>query len=691
MARPSCRKHRLHTPQAPSARPLACPVLRLALLLLLLPCVLPLSADAPGGPLTGFCPDGKVPRTDTPIYNGPSPASVVHDYRVEFRQLDAHRGEAHFVRSVTVHSPYGADAARFAVVSSRFIHLKDFKGTVHDAGGKQLARLRRSDLREATLNDGLASDDRLHYYEGPRGSFPFTVRYEWTCTYDNGLLRYPDFRPQDDIRQAVEHASYTLTLPASVRLLYRSRGLAAHPEETADAGAGTRTYRWQADDLPAAVPREDTVWEPPTVQAQPADFVCEGYEGQQDTWEHFGQWLYRLTEGRDRLTADEAATVHRLTDGLSTPEAKAHALYDYLAEHTRYVSIQLGIGGWQPMTAEQVCRTKFGDCKALTNYLKALLAEAGVPSVYTVISTRKARIDDYPGIGQMDHVVLGVPCPTDTLWLECTAARLPFGYRHRLIAGHDALLVTPEGGRMVRLPDYDAEQQEQSVRARLQVGRDGMASGRVSLHNRLRFYEEALPLKDLKPTELAHRLTEGLACTMVRIDSVSRTEDDGPLPSLTIGYRLSARYARPVPPRLFLTLNPFRRADRLSRTRTLPDGSWELTESASYSDTLDVVLPAGSRCEALPPEVSGSHAFGSLSSVVSLSDGRLRIRQRLLLRKGVYPASERAAWEAFVRRIKEAYAGRIAILIENQSTTGPQPAHSGKTDPPDRAERQPAP
>ena len=247
--------------------------LLLALLLLLLPCFLPLSADAPGGPLPGFCPDGKVPRTDTPIYNGPSPASVVHDYRVEFRQLDAHRGEAHFVRSVTVHSPYGADAARFAVVSSRFIHLKDFKGTVHGAGGKQLARLRRSDLREATLNDGLASDDRLHYYEGPRGSFPFTVRYEWTCTYDNGLLHYPDFRPQDDIRQAVEHASYTLTLPASVRLLYRSRGLAAHPEESADADAGTRTYRWQADDLPAAVPREDTVWEPPTVQAQPADFV----------------------------------------------------------------------------------------------------------------------------------------------------------------------------------------------------------------------------------------------------------------------------------------------------------------------------------------------------------------------------------------------------------------------------------
>ena len=211
------------------------------------------------------------------------------------------------------------------------------------------------------------------------------------------------------------------------------------------------------------------------------------------------------------------------------------------------------------------------------------------------------------------------------------------------------------------------------------------------MHNRLRFYEEALPLKDLKPTELAHRLTEGLACTLVRIDSVSRTEDDGPLPSLTIGYRLSARYARPVSPRLFLTLNPFRRADRLSRTRTLPDGSWELTESASYSDTLDVVLPAGSRCEALPPEVSGSHAFGSLSSVVSLSDGRLRIRQRLLLRKGVYPASERAAWEPFVRRIKEAYAGRIAILIENQSTTGPQPAHPGKTDLPDRAERQPAP
>ena len=134
---------------------------------------------------------------------------------------------------------------------------------------------------------------------------------------------------------------------------------------------------------------------------------------------------------------------------------KIAAIYQYLASTTRYVSIQLGIGGLQPIAAADVNRTGFGDCKGLSNYMRAMLTELGIPSVYTVISTTNRRLlADFASANQNNHVILQVPLPNDTLWLECTNPTLPLGYVHHSIAGHDALLVGPNGGILCQLPTY---------------------------------------------------------------------------------------------------------------------------------------------------------------------------------------------------------------------------------------------
>ena len=104
--------------------------------------------------------------------------------------------------------------------------------------------------------------------------------------------------------------------------------------------------------------------------------------------------------------------LHGLTAHCSTDREKVKAIYDYLAKTTRYVSIQLGIGGLQPIAASDVCRTGFGDCKGLSNYTRAMLKEIGIPSTYTVISTTNERLlPDFSSANQMNHVILQVPLP----------------------------------------------------------------------------------------------------------------------------------------------------------------------------------------------------------------------------------------------------------------------------------------
>ena len=54
-----------------------------------------------------------------------------------------------------------------------------------------------------------------------------------------------------------------------------------------------------------------------------------------------------------------------MTTGLDTRE-KIRVLYRYLQQNHRYISVQVGIGGMQPISASAVYTNGYGDCKGLS-------------------------------------------------------------------------------------------------------------------------------------------------------------------------------------------------------------------------------------------------------------------------------------------------------------------------------------
>ena len=383
--------------------------------------------------------------------------------------------EAHYdVRcQIRVNSSAGLEAAVFSEFTDEFKKLSSFSGSI-TSGGKVVQKLRKQDVITQLQTASLAEKTYLNLYE-PTAPYPFIVEYSYSLDYQKAIASFPSFSPVPDYDIPVRKATYTLSVPASIPIQYK-----ASQEPVRRSEKGREIYSWQMLNVPPT-PMESGMPEwmewAPYVYACPIKFEYVGTTGSQQTWKDIGQWNYDILPKDPVLPETLRQAVLSMISKCETDLDKVVSLYGYLREHTRYVSIQLGIGGYVPASPEEVARTGFGDCKALSFYMKQLLALAGISSDYAIVSTRrKDLLPDYASLGQMNHALLRVPLQQDTIWVECTNPSLPLGYCHSGIAGHEALLILPEGGELVRIGEPAMQDNGEASSIAVKLSSNGSAT-----------------------------------------------------------------------------------------------------------------------------------------------------------------------------------------------------------------------
>lgn len=196
----------------------------------------------------------------------------------------------------------------------------------------------------------------------------------------------------------------------------------------------------------------------PIVKLVPRDFNY-GVHGSADSWSSFGLWLDKLNDGTDQLTFQEKFTVEKLIDGVDNRNEIIKTLYHYLQDQTKYVNVAIDFGGLKSYPASYVCENKYGDCKALTTYLKAMLKSIGIVSYYTIIKAGENDTDmdiNLPS-QQFNHVILMVPSEKDTIWLENTSNALPFNYLGTFTQNRYALAINGAKSQLVRTPELSID------------------------------------------------------------------------------------------------------------------------------------------------------------------------------------------------------------------------------------------
>jgi hypothetical protein len=598
--------------------------------------------------------------------------AVVRSQEESFVVLSPGKASSKEKLVITILNQKAHDLATKMVGYDNLNKLSSFKAVLYDASGKQVKKLKTNEFKDYSATDGgtIYSDSRVKVasFDGYK-QYPFTVEFEHELIVTN-MMFYPTWYPQFDENLAVEKARLQVEMPAGMALRYKEVNIDQQAEVSQVKGNNT-VYTWQLNNV-AAIEMEP--WGPhptelvPVVYTAPSEFEVQGYKGTMNSWKELGEWQNKLNTGRDVLPKATQDKLLKLVEGEKSKVAQVKKIYEYLQANTRYISVQVGIGGWQPFEASFVDSKGYGDCKALSNYTYAMLKAIGIQSCPAIIMAGRGARDmqaDFPN-PRANHMILCVPMEQDTVWLECTSQQNPFDYMGSFTGNRHALLATPEGGKLVRTHAYGMEDNKQFRRADIVMDKKGNAKVKaVTTHTGIQQEEERAIMENPSTEEQKKELAGNINIPDFTIESFQYSGTKDRIPTVTEKVELSVNKCGSINgKRLFLKPN------LMNQLKSIPakveERKSEIVVDVAFidSDTMVYTLPDGYALEFKPENTTISSGFGEYSASVAVNGSSLTYIRTFSFREGRYPAASYTEFIEFWKKIVKADAAQVVLVTK---------------------------
>lgn len=568
------------------------------------------------------------------------------------------KGRARYRRVITLMNENAESFRLFQIYYDNFRTVQNIRAAVYDSKGKLIETIAPGKITDVSDGSDFISDSRLKRIVFPVNRYPFTIEVEYEVSF-NSLLNLPQWNFHLDPEMAVEESGVQFVIPKDIPFRYREYYTKS---EVDSAFAGDNIiYTWVEKEIPAI---NRWYFSPLATARRPLllsaidDFEFGGLKGSMKSWQSLGSWQWELNKGLDELPDAEKLRVQNIVSGISGEREKVKALYEYMQSRTRYVSIQLGIGGMKPFSAQAVSEKGYGDCKALSNYMYTILKEAGISSHYTLVKSGEHRniISSFVS-DQFDHIILCVPLKNDTVWLECTNQSMPFNYLGSFTSGREVLLVTPTGGKIVRTPGF-SESYRQTA-GTIQIDRREDSNGNVSMTARGAGFDENRVFTNETETEIKRILNMNLPLGSFSIPSASYKEyyDYEPWSELSFDIKMKD-FAVMTGSRLHFRpcLQPF----DYQPFDTVAVRIWDIPEER---DSIVYRVPAGYEPEFIPSRSAINTPYGSYrSEIKKLEDGSVLYIRVFNVKKGIYKGPEAVKLFAFLNTAAEKDHQRLFLV-----------------------------
>jgi hypothetical protein len=567
----------------------------------------------------------------------------------------------------TILNEKGDRFATFFEYYDKLRKINSIEGSLYDANGKLIKKLKSKEVIDLSAVDyiSLIDDNRKKIHSFHHKIYPYTVEYEVEIKFSHTFY-FPTWYAQEDEFVAVENSSFKIIHPEQYKIRYHQFNYSGLPKETIDKNL--KVISWNVANI-KAIKKEPYApqWHELTtmVKVAPTNFQIENHKGDMSNWKEFGKFMYDLTKGRDVLPDNIKQQVKTLTALAISDVEKIRILYDFLQKNTRYISIQLGLGGWQPFEATYVAKKGYGDCKALSNYMYSLLKEAGIKSHYALIKAGafdNMIMPEFPS-NQFNHAILCVPVKNDTIWLECTSQTDPFGYMGNFTGNRKALLVTEEGGVVVNTKSYLKDDNLQVRKATGKIIEDG--SLQTSIETKyFSMQQDHLHrfINQLSKDKVKEILQKHLELPTYNINEFKYTEKKNINPEIQEDLDIYvANYASITGRRLFITPNLLNKStDKLSSENRVHD--FYINFAYKEVDTIEYQLPPGNKPESVPQDVSLVTKFGTYKSNIQLVEDKIiytRVREQY---SGRFSNKDYNDLVAFYNEIYKADRNKIVMV-----------------------------
>lgn len=570
--------------------------------------------------------------------------------------------------AITIYNDLGDKHANLTIYYDKRQKINDIKATVYDSKGEIVKKIKKSDFKDYSAFDGISlfNDNRLIHYNHTAISYPYTIYFEYEIKTSNTAF-IPGWILNGSYAQSVKSTKFSVKYPADITLFKAEENFKGF-EITKVEALGFLSY--EIKDL-AALKREP--YTPalfnflPTVKFGISKFNLEGVDGVALNWNEFGKWYYdNLIQNTLELPEEAKLKIKNLTANTSDPVEKAKIVYEYVQSKVRYISVQVGIGGFKPMLASDVDRLGYGDCKALTNYTAALLKEVGVASYHTLIyGGEKRSLNKSVASPQGNHMILYVPIDNQEIWLECTSQKDPFAEIGNFTDDRDALVLSPDGGKIKHTKIYKTEDNLQTTKGNYTIDSNGNMTADVYIESTGTQYSDNLLGNDGKNQKELDIIFKKYLSNINNI-KFSKIEVLNNKEAFKFEEKLAftaTNYGVLNGTQLLIRMNAFNNksdAPARIRDRKLP---FEISMNFLDIDEVKISLPTQLKIEYLPEKFALSTKFGAYSiEVTKIDDHTYLFKRSLKIVSGNFQKEDYEPYRNFRKEIAKHDNSKIILI-----------------------------
>ena len=569
--------------------------------------------------------------------------------------------------------PNGREHGTVAVYFNPSRKIRSMHGWCIPAQGKDY-EVKDKDAVEVSPNISgaeLISDTKVKVLHIPASDPGNLVGYEYEVEEQPFFLQDQMVFPGNRSRPRKTH--YSLQLPPG----WEFRDFWLNHAEVKATDAGNNLWQWTVADVkeirhePAMPPYRGVAGQMIVTFFPPGGKAPNGFAA----WNDMGKWYGTLLAKRADASPEIDQQVALVTAGKSTPVQKMQAIAQFVQRDIRYVAIELGIGGWQPHPAPEVFSHRYGDCKDKATLLRAMLHEIDVDSYHVVINTRRGVVTrETPAHHGFNHAIVAIQLPEGLkdptlvavredpqlgriLFFDPTDDITPFGQIRGELQDNYALLVTPDGGELIPLPQQPPAMNSIERTAKLTLDARGMLKGSVN-EVRLggRAWSERYALRTVSndadrvksiETLLSNSMSS-FRITHAAITNLQHTEQP-----FGFDYSFeSEAYAKNAGGLLLVRPRVLgNKAFGYLETKEPRKFPIEFEGPARDIDRFEIKIPAGYEVDDTPPPVDADFSFASYHSKTEVSGGVIRYTRTFEVKELSLPVDRADELKRFDRAI----------------------------------------